>query len=378
MPDDLVLLTGATGFLGRELAVRLAERGRLALLVRRRESELVEDLERRIKTTVFGDPNFQSRHELKIFVGDVTTSSVGLSRADRSFLLGSSTQIIHGAAQIRFDLPLAEMERQNVGGTKHILELADELHQRGALRRLDYVSTAYVAGDRTGTVYEHELDVGQSPRNAYEQSKLEAEKILRVASKRLPVVVHRPSIIVGDSQTGRASSFKVLYWPMKIYVRGRFSTIFGRPLCPVDVVPVDYVADAITALVDEPAAIGKTLHLAAGFEGQATVGELVDLAERLLDGPPVDYVDPEIYLRYLRPIVRPLVRLLRPDVAEGAVFLPYLSNNPSFDTSVARGLLAPRGVRARSVLEYFDVIVRYAIETDFGRKAAETKPARDS
>ncbi|MBI2373394.1 MAG: SDR family oxidoreductase [Deltaproteobacteria bacterium] len=363
---DRILLTGATGFLGRELARRIAGTRPLGLLVRRRDAESDSELRDRIGRSIFEGT---APRDLEIIAGDVTKTNLGISGASRKWLERGRTQIVHGAAQVRFDLPLEEMQRQNVNGTKNVITLAEALDGAGALERLDYVSTCYVAGDRTDLVLEADLDRGQRPRNVYEHSKLEAERELRRAMEReLPVVVHRPSIIVGDSETGRASSFKVLYWPMKIYVRGRFSTIFGRPSCPIDVVSVDFVASAIAGLLDEPRAAGKTLHLAAGPQGQATIGELVDLAERLLDGPSVDYIDPEIYLRYLRPVVRPILRTLRPDVAEGAVFLPYLAGNPSFDTTEALALLTPRGISARPVLDYFDVIIRYAIESDFGKK----------
>lgn len=309
---------------------------------------------------------------LRVALGDVTAPELGLDPEGRAFLEAGEgpVQIVHGAAQVRFDLAWDEMERQNIQGTQEVLTWARRLHAAGRLQRLDYVSTAYVAGDRTELVLETELDQGQHPRNNYERSKLAAEKL--VASARdegLPVTIHRPSIIVGDSRTGRASSFKVLYWPLKVYARGRWRTVFGRPDCPVDVVPVDFVADAMRALLFDPAATGQTVHLAAGPEGQSTINALAQMAERFFSARPVRYVDPVLYMKYVRPFVHPLLKLLRPDVVnQGAVFLPYLAANPSFDVTVAQRLLAPHGVKPPPVESYFETIMGYAKAQAFGRE----------
>ncbi len=279
---------------------------------------------------------------------------------------------MHGAAEVRFDLPREEMQRQNVGGTANVLALARALAERGRLDAVHHVSTAYVAGDRTDLVPETDLDAGQRPRNEYERSKLEAEVLVRDAQRAgLPVAVHRPSIVVGDSRSGRASGFKVLYWPMKLYARGRFRTVFGRPGCPVDVVPVDFVADALAHLLRDPTAPGHTFHLAAGPERQARIIDLVRVAEARFGRRPVRFIDPDLYERWLRPVLRPLLMLVRPDVArQGGVFLPYLRSNPSFDVAVAQARLAPAGLAPPPVLDYFDTIMAYAQATDFGRRPA--------
>ena len=124
--------------------------------------------------------------------------------------------MIHCAATVRFDHSLDEARRINVEGTRRVLDFAAAAPR---LRSLAYVGTAYVAGDRTGLVRENELDAGQSFRNTYEQTKAEAEALVRSRLGSLPGVILRPSIIVGDSRTGVTSSFKMLYWPLKIYAR---------------------------------------------------------------------------------------------------------------------------------------------------------------
>ena len=125
--------------------------------------------------------------------------------------------MLHCAASVSFDLPLDESRSVNVEGTRRMLEFA-----RGCpgLERFSYVSTAYVAGEPGGLFREDELAVGQRFRNPYERSKFEAELALRSEGRDLPLQILRPSIVVGDSSTGRTSSFNVLYGPLKALARG--------------------------------------------------------------------------------------------------------------------------------------------------------------
>ena len=368
-------VTGATGFLGREVLVRMlrADRDTMVLMRRRGDDDTIERAQARLRAVVNDTAEAVPFDRVKVVFGDVTLPALGLSGEALSWLERGDgpVQIVHGAAQVRFDLAWPVMRHQNVTGTEHVLALATRIAARGRLHRVDYVSTSFVAGDRRDVAAESDVDVGQQPRNAYERSKLEAERVVERARRAgMPLTVHRPSIIVGDSRTGKASSFKVLYWPMKVYARGKWRTVFGRPSCTVDAIPVDYVADAMVYLLGRQEATGETVHLAAGPEGQSTIGELVGIAERFFAAKPVRYFDPDIYHRYLRPVVRPVLAKLRPEVAErGGVFLPYLEHNPTFSVDVARRLLEPAGLAPPRVVDYFEAILDYAARSDFGKRA---------
>ena len=129
---------------------------------------------------------------------------------------------------------------------------------RRSRRRLDrfiHVSTAYVAGITKGTFREHQLDEGQEFRNTYEQTKWEAEHVVNDASDLNPVIA-RPSIVMGESGSGWTPAFNVLYWPIRAFSRGLFDEVPARPEALVDVVPVDYVADALVHLLEDTSSSG--------------------------------------------------------------------------------------------------------------------------
>lgn len=371
----MYLLTGATGFLGREVLVRLLALGQPVLVTtRQRQNETLAAARTRIDEMIDKTAADVSREKLEVAFADVTEPDLGLSERGTAWIAQQPrVHVIHGAAEVRFDLPYEVMERQNLHGTQNVLALVRRLANEDRLARFDHVSTAYVAGNRDEVALESEIDVGQKNRNAYERTKMLAELEVKTAiDEGLPIAVHRPSIIVGDSRTGHASSFKVLYWPMKVYARGRWRTLFGRRDCTVDAVPVDYVADAMLHLIQTDESLKKTFHLCAGVEREATIEELVKMAQEVFDQKPVRYLDPDIYFRWIRPWLLPILRLLRPDVAnKGGVFLPYLRHNPRFSTEQADRLLGPAGIRPPKVIDYFGIILRYAQRSDFGNREFE-------
>ena len=266
-----LLLTGATGFVGRELLRRLLERDdrNVHALVRADDDEAAAER--------------LPRHErLQVWAADLERPGLGLDAARTDALAERTSTLIHCAASVSFSLGLAESRRVNVEGTARVAELAERCAARGGLDRLTYVSTAYVAGSHKGDFGEDDLDVGQGFRNPYERSKFEAERLLRDRFAHLPLQVLRPSIVVGDSRTGWTSSFNVLYPPLKAFGRGAIRALPARRSSPVDVVPVDYVADSAEQLSREGP--DGTFHLVAG-RNATTVGRLMELASRGSIGP---------------------------------------------------------------------------------------------
>jgi long-chain acyl-CoA synthetase len=279
------------------------------------------------------------------------------------------TRIIHAAATVRFDSPLSEARSVNIEGTRHLLEIALEVQRQGTLRSFMHIGTAYVAGERQGIVREDELDIGQHFRNVYEETKCEAEKLVRAQSERLPTVILRPSIIVGDSRTGVTSSFRTLYWPLKVYAKRGWRLLPGFPDTVVDIVPVDFVAQATACLAMDDSAAGHCLHICAGPAGSATLRELALHAGNFFKLPPPRFVNPAVFLALLRPILLATVWGARRRVLhDGPIYRPYFRMRLIFDTTHADQLLAPHGIQPPKVRDYFDRILRYCVDSDWGRK----------
>src|SRR5215216_5726564 len=181
MPPNGVLLTGGTGFVGAELLARYLDRTDRPIyaLVRAEDEEAARKRLRDKLATLRGDGAVPD--QLTAVPGDVEVPGLGLSAANRDRLAREVSEVVHSAASVSFELPLEASRRINVGGTRHLLELAESCP---GLERFAYVSTAYVAGDHPGEFGEDELEVGQEFRNPYERSKFEAERLVRERARR--------------------------------------------------------------------------------------------------------------------------------------------------------------------------------------------------
>jgi thioester reductase-like protein len=364
-----VLLTGATGFVGMELLARLLERTRRRVICLVRGADEA-DARARLRGTVAALLGSCRGYEDRVVAlrADMERPALGLSSSVDELAAGVS-DIVHGAASVSFDLGLEQARAINVEGTRRMLELAALCRRRGGLRSFSYVSTAYVAGDHHGRFGEHDLDVGQRFRNAYERTKFEAEQLVRAHAAELPVTIFRPSIIVGDRRTGWTPAFNVLYGPLRAFAHGAYAVVPARRSAPVDAVSVDYVADGIFALVMSRPADGRTYHLTAGDDA-ATVGELVDLAAELLDRPRPVSLPPSLYRRALHPLlVRAAGSRRRRMLRRTEVYFPYFTVETVFDDTRARAALAPMGVRRAPLDTYFDRLVAFATRTRWGREA---------
>ncbi len=364
---DGVLLTGATGFLGSELLARYlqhSDRTVYAVVRADDDAHATRRLHETLASTLGSAEPFAGR--VRALAGDLTKPGLGLDPAVARAVTGCVDEIVHGAAAVSFDLGLEFARAINVEGTREMLELALLCERRGGLRRFTYISTAYVAGLHRGPFREDDLDVGQRFRNAYEQSKFESEQLVRRYRERLPVTVVRPSIIVGDSRTGWTASFNVLYWPTRALARGAFPVLPARRRSPVDVVSVDYVADAVYALAAMPAGSGNTYHLTSASDA-TSIGELLALACDKLDVKPPPLISPRLYLRVLAPLLGRFNPRRRTFVRATTTYVPYFSVRTQFDDSRAREALGPQ-IRPRPLAQYYGRIIDYALQTRWGAR----------
>lgn len=365
-----VLLTGATGFVGMELLARYLERtDREVLALVRASDDAAAD--ERLRATL------KSHHEIEdvapgrltAIAADIEQEGLGLAPERQRELAERVSEIVHAAASVSFSLPIEDSRRINVEGTRYLLDFALQAASSGGLSRFGYISTAYVAGTHEGEFGEDQLEVGQDFRNPYEQSKFEAERLVRSHADRLPVQIFRPSIVVGERTTGWTASFNVLYSPLKAFARGALPALPARRSAPVDVVPIDYVADAIFALATGPIEdTPETFQLVAGRHA-TTVGRLVELAARQLDARPPRILPPRLYTRLLHPmLVRRGPKRRRRAIASGEQFFPYFTMRVAFDDRHTRKRLDPHDIRVSPIEHYLHRLIDFAREADWGRR----------
>jgi len=359
-----LLLTGATGFLGMELLARYLERDerRVIALVRAEDDALAQQRMDGVLANIFGVEAHRYRSRGEAIAADVTDPGFGLG-ADRLVQLAHRvSRIVHCAASVSFTLPLAQARAINVGGTLRMLDFAELVSVNGGLERYAHISTAYVAGTHKGRFAERDLDVGQRFNNSYEQSKFEAERLVRARSG-LPFTILRPSIVVGDRRSGWTAAFNVLYWPLRAFARGLFTEVPAVPSAPVDVVSIDYVADAVLALCDSAAGVGQTYHLTAGAQA-STMGEIAQLASRYFRRP---------LPRVLPPAEFAALELRRSSAQRAAIdgslaYFPYFSTGAVFDDAAARVRLEPVGIRATPLCDYLERLLDFATLCRWGKR----------
>jgi thioester reductase-like protein len=346
-----VFLTGATGFLGMEVMARALEKGdrEVIALVRASDDAAAQERLDGILAKLWRDPS-PYRGRARAVAGDVTSPGLGLAPGTRSAVASEAGAVMHCAASISFDLPLDEARAINVEGTREVIALAREVKR---LARFIHVSTAYVAGITAGTFHEHELDAGQGFRNTYEQTKWEAEHVVNDASDLDPVIA-RPSIVMGESTSGWTPAFNVLYWPIRAFSRGLFTEVPARPEALVDVVPVDYVADALEQLLEDSSASG-VVNLVSGRDA-CTVDDLVGMTSAAFgkERPPV-----------VAPGSTGTGSAHADDQA--AVYFPYFDMDMVFDDTHARELLGPAGIKCPHLSDYFPRLIEYAQTTRWGK-----------
>ena len=380
MPRQL-FITGGTGLVGSFLVPRLLRAfpdARIVLLVRATSPDNLGE-----KMRVIGDfchseaPDIDASQRLIGIQGDVTLPNLGLSLHALDALLASTTHIIHGAATIRFDLPIEEARTVNLGGTRRMLALAERGAATGKLRRFLYLGTSSVSGRRGGMIYEKELEHGQQFFNTYEQSKCESERLVRSFMDRIPTTIVRPSIVIGDSRTGRTTTFNVIYLPLRLFHRGLLDVLPGTPDTLMDLVPVDWVDDVITYLLDHDGSPGKVCHLTAGPSRAVPLGTLIDTA-----GAFFDRVAP---LREPRRVTFTTMGEFRRKLARGGsgtspvlkqleALIPYVTVNRLFDAATTEGLLKESGLTFPRFSEYAERMLGYCVSTNWGKRRDSEKP----
>jgi thioester reductase-like protein len=256
---SIVFFTGFPGFLGSELLPRVLQNSPASQAVCLVQSKFMEKARSALALIEAASPLLRGRIELA--VGDITATGLGLQ--DISRIKKHTSQVYHLAAVYDLSVSREVAMKVNVAGTRNVLDLAEDSPD---LRRLHYVSTCYVSGRYAGTFSEDDFDKGQAFNNPYEETKYLAEVEVRTRMRGgLPATIYRPAIVVGDSRTGATQKYDGPYFLIRWLLRQPGIAVLpvaGNPsVTRMNVVPRDYVVDAVSYLSGLDATVGKVFQL---------------------------------------------------------------------------------------------------------------------
>ena len=343
-----IFLTGFPGFIAGRLVERLAVKGtQFFLLVQPKFLKAAEKAVTRIA--------FETGVTLENFVlvkGDITLTGFGIPGEDFETIKSETTDIFHLAAVYDLAVDRDIAYAVNLEGTKNINEFASSVAN---LKRYNYISTCYVAGKRLGKILETELEHDKGFRNFYEETKYLAEIEVDDLKPELPITIFRPTVVVGDSETGETAKYDGIYYLIQ-YLRkwpsGLRAVNVGNKRVRLNLVPVDFVTEAIAILSRDKKAEDRTVALAD--PSPLTTAEMFDLIAERLAGKRSFVHPPEklIEISLSTPISPPLTGLPRYGV-------PYFFLSQTYDTAVADKLLEPYGIKCPDFADYVGNLIDF-------------------
>jgi len=366
-PLKTYFVTGATGAVGSALIPLLLEDPvvQVKLLIRAPSpAELSARLETLFHFWGVGAEDEAFRGRVFGLRGDVTVARFGLTEAEYRDLADSCTHIVHAAGNVRMNLPIEAARHSAVDSAKHIVTLSRACLAHGSLEKVEFVSTVGVGG-RLSYVPEEWLTEARGFHNTYEQAKAEAEAYLheQIEQHGLPVTVHRPSMVVGDSRSGKIIHFQLFYYLCE-FLTGR-QTLGLMPnlrYTRLDTIPVDYVASAIRWSSHQPECAGRVFHLCSGPDLAMELNWLMEALQEILR----NYGDKLPHL-YRVPLwmfqgALPLLKWQAGDKTRKALnnltlFLDYVSDRQRFANDATNQALSSVGIGLPAPSDYLGSVV---------------------
>ena len=365
------IITGCTGFIGRELIYFLltTTQDHLSLLVR--PHDVTQHTTQRIAQQLYEiDPTYPIEwNRIRVVSADVTLPKLGLSESTIETLLPFDNIFVHLAANTNFADSIDHSRSINLEGTRNALQIAEQLFIAGRLSVFGYVSTCYVHGSLEGVVNVAEPLRPQNARNTYECSKCEAELEVRSALSKLPIVIFRPSIVVGESVSGRASGTNTIYWAVKRYLEGHRIFLARQESC-LDIVPVDFVVTAICVLLQQTSNVGKCFPLTSGVGRGITVGHFAKQIATYCNLPIATLINPGNLSR-----VGGVLNIASASVGKRLfmkqmlAYLPYFTSNPHFDNSETIAALGDAIGKPPHFDSYSDELFQYCLDKGWSQQA---------
>ena len=309
---------------------------------------------------------------VRVVRGDISLPDLGLGGSARAEISSRVDGILHAAALTAFGAPLDESRRVNVRGTRNVLAFARSCAR---LDRLAFVSTVYVSGTRTGTIFERDAS-HDAFVNSYERAKYEAEAAVR--SSGLPAAIYRLSTLIGDLADGATTRFTAPHQALRLMYLGLASMVAGRPDCPIDLLPTDAAARTVAALFLRGPASG-TFHVVSGPDRSFTLEEIIEAswealartvpAWRQRTRPRPVIVRPEVFDEAIRATRDAGNVLLLNAFGTIASYCAQFSHPKRFDDTELRRVVPEHARALPHAREYYRRVVEYCVRTDWGHRA---------
>lgn len=341
-----VVFTGFPGFIASQLIQKHAQQNEaISAIILPSERNKAEKEASRIEKETQCRP-------IKLIEGDITQPDLGIADEDQAYLKAKEVTFWHLAAIYDLAVPRDLAWKVNVEGTRQVNEFVAELPH---LKRYVYFSTAYVAGNREGTIYENELLRPEAFKNFYEETKFEAELLVEKMKDLMPITIIRPGIVRGHSVTGETIKFDGPYFFLNLIDRVKFLPAIpfvGRSKSYINVVPVDYILDASIYLSKLDAASGQTVHLTD--PNPHPVEEVYRGMVHLMTGK-----NPKGRLPHKLAEISLSIAPVRKGLGVEIETLDYLTWTADFDTKNAELLLKGSSIRCADFLETMPAMVEF-------------------
>ncbi len=252
--------TGFPGFISNQLIRELLNKDRsfsklIAIVLPSQSDKAQNERTRIIEEFHLSEEQFQ------LVEGDITKANLNLRGNETGFNRMEITHVFHLAAIYDLAVPKEIAYSVNVDGTRNMNEFVRSIP---SLKRYTYFSTAYVAGKREGILYEDELIRPEEFKNFYEETKYEAEVLVRSLMGEVPVTIIRPGIVKGSTSTGETIKFDGPYFILNFLDKIRFMPFIPyitKSSCVINLVPIDYIIQATAYLSLNDKGVGVTYHL---------------------------------------------------------------------------------------------------------------------
>lgn len=267
----MVLLTGGTGVFGKFLIEDLLKNDtRIVLLIRAKSQNQAED---RAKKLLKVYPDFL--HKIRVLKCDLTEDNLGLANKDYFDLVKNTTYVLHAAASTRFTLPLNEARRNNVETTRKLLNFSKKCNK---LKRFGFISSAFVAGKRSGIILEDEFSHKYGFLNSYEESKYEAEMLVRTEVDNFPISIFRPSLIITPFDKSHNSPVNALTLGLFLARKGFLPILPGNKNDKLDIIKGPVASKAIIQIFFKKKVSYLVYHVTS-FNNSPQIKDLISLVE---------------------------------------------------------------------------------------------------